>query len=408
MSVSRRRTRRAQPIVIGALLFGLFLVVPGAAAVPLPPSAPLPEFGVTRPGEVLFERAVRHEVLASMDETTRAWLCGPGEDPWGFHQGITTIEARAGYGGDARPEPFNWTVMLAAAAAFGMGDAEARRALVRNMRRWARGRSMTRVRGTDVASYYSIDRALLPSIVAFALVHDDPEIDAEDLAEIRHWLQSVVLFRGEERPFLPESATVEFNNHRYLRDSVDMAWAALTGDDARFRRGVERYAIALEQMRDDGSFPLEVQRGARALWYQRHAIASLAVIAELAAVQGHDLWSLEVDGRSLHTAIGFLLDGVEDPTIVWPYAEANVSPGPSSNWKVQDRGFMRSRGHGPHYMAWAEIYRARFPESALAERLGRLLHEWDPDHRPMVDEYSGGATSCFFAPPEAVAERPGH
>jgi poly(beta-D-mannuronate) lyase len=172
-----------------------------------------------------------------------------------------------------------------------------------------------------------------------------------------------------------------------------MAWGALTGDRESFREGSVAYLAALRDMRRDGSLPLETRRGARALWYQRHALASLVGIAEMAAVQGHDLWGRTVGGKDIHRAVRFLLDGIEDPARLRPYA-GNAA---------QDLGFLSRRGHGRHYMAWAEIYLARFPERAESRRLLALLERSDPSFRPMVDDYSGGNATCFFARPgEAV------
>ena len=188
------------------------------------------------------------------------------------------------------------------------------------------------------------------------------------------------------------------NNHHYLRGSVDMAWGALTGDDRRFQAGIEAYRDALADMRPDGSLPLETERGARALWYQRHAIASLVVIAEIAANQGLDLYGLQTDGRDIHGAIRFLLDAIEEPAKVLPYAAANSNPGTDSGPGDQDLSFLDQRGHDRHYMAWVEIYAARFPDRPESKRLLALLARTDPDFRPMIDDYSGGATTCFFAP----------
>ena len=189
------------------------------------------------------------------------------------------------------------------------------------------------------------------------------------------------------------------NNHHYLRGSVDMAWGALTGDDRRFQAGIEAYRDALADMRPDGSLPLETERGARALWYQRHAIASLVVIAEIAANQGLDLYGLQTDGRDIHGAIRFLLDAIEEPAKVLPYAAANSNPGIESGPGDQDLSFLDQRGHDRHYMAWVEIYAARFPDRPESKRLLALLARTDPDFRPMIDDYSGGATTCFFARP---------
>ena len=202
---------------------------------------------------------------------------------------------------------------------------------------------------------------------------------------------------GCDRPARARDITAQ-NNHHYLRGSVEAAWGALVGDDAWFDRGLAAYRDAIAAMRPDGSLPLETRRGARALWYQRHAIASLVVIAEIAARQGVDLYGYALDGRDLHLALRFLLDGIDDPSLVWPYAAANDKPGGQPDYRLQDLGFLTTRGHGRHYMAWAEIYMARFPQRPESLRLRALLTRADAGFRPMIDEYSGGNTSCMFAP----------
>ena len=195
------------------------------------------------------------------------------------------------------------------------------------------------------------------------------------------------------------------NNHGYLADSVPMAWGVVRGEDALFRTGIARFVEALDQMRSDGSLPLETARGARALHYQRHAISSLVAIAEMAATQGYDLYRLESGNRgSLRRAIDFLVAAIEDPALVLPYAQENRNPGPFDNYLVQDLGFLAQRGHGRHYMAWTEPYIARFPESELAARLRETLAEFGPAEPPLIDDYSGGNMSCFFALPESTEQ----
>jgi len=187
-----------------------------------------------------------------------------------------------------------------------------------------------------------------------------------------------------------------------LAASVFTAWGALLGEEDMFAEGVRAYRRAIREMREDGSLPLETRRGARALWYQRHAISSLAVIAEIAAVQGIDLWAYRSEGRDLHRAIAFLLDAIADPRRVWPYAAENRTPGPYRNYLVQDLGFMRTRPHGRHYMAWAEIYWSRFPDHPQAGRLTAALRSFEDEFRPMIDEYAGGNTTCFFHRPTSA------
>ncbi len=378
----------------------------GAAATPVNrPAVAGPELALARPGEVLFVRAERRAALAAMPEDARARLCRAPVSKWRSTKAVTTIRATPGYGGDNRTERFAMTVMQAGAASFGAGDREARRAVVRLIARWAKGRAMTKLEDPeDASSYYVVERTLLPTIVTYWLtVRGDTRIKASTRARIERWLEGLVE-RSRRRRVDPASDEVSArNNHAYLAAGVLMAWGTLTGDPDLVETAVAVYRRAIADMRADGSFPLETMRGARALWYQRHAVASLVVIAEMAAVQGIDLYGYRVGERDLHRAVTFLLDAVERPERVWRYAEANINPGPVRDYRRQDLGFLARRPHGRHYMAWAEIYMARFPEREESRRLAALLAETQSDFRPMIDEYAGGNTSCFFyTPPTAT------
>jgi poly(beta-D-mannuronate) lyase len=367
-------------------------------AMPVAAGAPhdLSGYRVTRPGEVLFDRAVRAAWLRGLPAEQRAAWCGPARHDWPSHKAKTRLKTPR-HGTDGRSEPFAWTVMTAGAAAFGLDDPEARKALIANLRRWARGAALTKLQDRQENTYYSLERTLLPTVVAYGLIRDDPAWEGDEQQEVERWLNRLVRLRGIKRPETSQGPVSRLNNHRYLSNSVDMAWGALRGNDELFRAGVESFFVALEQMRADGSLPLETARGARALWYQRHAIASLVAIAEMAAVQGYDLYAIDEDGRSLHQAVEFLARAIADPALVLAYADANRNPGQYDNHLVQDLSFMARRGHDRHYMAWLEPYRARFPERAATRTLVGLLGAFDASPRPMVDEFSGGNMTCFFA-----------
>jgi poly(beta-D-mannuronate) lyase len=389
-------------LACGALLAAALALSAGAGALSAAGAQDLERYRVTRPDALLFDRARRAQVLAAMPQDQRERLCGADRQQWPEHGVVRNV-----YNGTQPGQNVVLTLMTGAAAAFGTDDAAAGAAVVDNLGRWARGGALGKFKKDPAATmYYNLDRTLLPVIVAFSLVQDDPAMAADQRREIESWLDRLVRRRGPEREHERDPAlTSSQNNHRYLSDSVTMAWGILRGNDDWFRAGIERYLAALEQMRPDGSLPLETARGARALSYQRHAIASLVTIAEMAAAQGYDLYGeAGEDGQSIHRAIAFLLDGIDDPALVWPYAMANETPGTWRNYKVQDLGFMTERGHGRHYMAWTEAYIARFPQSALALRLRRALEAFGSAEQPLIDEYSGGNMSCFFALPDTGDE----
>ena len=347
--------------------------------------------GVRQPGVVLVRVPERAQLLATLPDPRREAWCPAAAGPTPrVVAGLGTADGET----DNASEPFAWAVMTDAAAALA-GDGAAAQRLTLLLDRWARDNALWRGDRRDINRNYALDRTLLPVIVGYAILRDRPDLPAATRQRIETWLGRLV---GSRLP-PPEDSVTRRNNHHYLRGSVDIAWGALVGDTRLFRAGVAAYRDALGELRPDGSLPLETARGARALWYQRHAIASLVVIAEIAANQGLDLYGLTENGRGIHDAIAFLLAGIQDPGRVAPYAAANANPGVAGDPGDQDLGFLERRGHDRRYMAWVEIYAARFPGRPESRRLLELLAERDPDFRPMLDEYSGGATTCFFAPP---------
>jgi poly(beta-D-mannuronate) lyase len=356
---------------------------------------------VRQPGRVMVDSGRRRAVLARIDETGLAELCGPRRSSWPSYKAVTRVRPPGESGEDVpSAAPFTLTVMQQAARALGAGDAIARRGLVELLDRWAKGGGLRKLDPTSTGEVYSLNRALLPLIASFAIVREAPEMDRARRDRIEAWLGVLVRSRPPPGGGDPDRVT-SANNHLYLHASVDMAWGALRGDDTMFRKGIAAYRRALGDMREDGSLPLETMRGARALWYQRHALASLVTIAEIAAQQGYDLYALEVDGVSIHRGIGFLLDAIAEPARVWPYAQTDFNPGTTAPWREQDLTFLERRGANRHYMAWAEAYLARFPERDESRRLVLLLRATGGDRfRPLLDDYSGGNTSCFYARPE--------
>lgn len=372
-----------------------------------------PDYRITRPG-LLADTPLAGAEAASCRVPVQASAPAP----------VRRISAGDGYGGDEGPQPFAWHVMTLASAGAGAG---AKRGdgpgndLIASLRDWARAGALTALeatgeRASNTNTVLTLRHTLIPLLTSWSLVRG--RASAADRGAIESWLGRLVALSDVEtgppaaaarfRKEGPDCASAGYaspfpvsncNNVAYHRDLVAMQWGVLTGDDALYRRGIDRYALALRQMRPDGSLPLETARGARALWYQRLGIALLVHMAELAALQGDDLYGLRYEGRDIHAAVAFLLDAVERPALVLPYASENRDPGPSRNWIRQDLGFLERRGHGRHYMAWAGTYAARFPVHPNTARLVRLLGSLD---RPLIDETAGGNATCLRPHPVAA------
>lgn len=285
---------------------------------------------------------------------------------------IVTIAPDDAHGSDRRVEPMSWFVMSGVGRHL-RGEPTGP-AVLEALELWAQAAALEDLRPTKpgeslVRSRYTLKRALLPLIAGYAVLRRDLEASAARRHGIEAWLARLVdLARPADGPITAQ------NNHRYMRDAVLVAWGALIGDPAAFSEGVAGARAAIAATRPDGAWPLEIARGARALFYQRHAIASLVAAAEIALVQGVDLYRPDPAGRSLHMAIGYLLDGI-----------ARGDAG-------QDLGFVTTRGNGRHYLAWSEAYVARFPGHPNAVRLRALTAG---GARPLIDDYSGGDVAAL-------------
>lgn len=300
-------------------------------------------------------------------------------------EGLRSTEA---YGSDQRAETFSWSVMLLAGRHLA-GDAEASAQLSRLMVNWASAGAFEK---TEVShdAYYALKRSLLPTVAAFTLI--EGEMNAEGAETTRRWLDGLV--RHINRRF---GGDVDINNHRYLADSVQMLWGSWTGDVELFNRGIASLERARQEIRGDGSLPLETRRGSRALWYMRQSAASFAVMIELLRAQGFEDLADRYRKELLDPVAGFIVDGVRYPAHLLVYTGENYIAGPSPDYFEQDLGFLDQRGHGRHYMAWIEPAIAD-PNPSVEIRRLRLLADMDVlSERPLIDEFAGGNATCFWA-----------
>jgi len=320
---------------------------------------------------------------------------------------VVAVEGPAHKGTDRRIEPFALLQMDAAAAWRGRRDEDAAGRGVEAMLRWARADALSEIVDAGPAqsntnSIYSLRRALIALLGAWTDLRHAPAGRAH-AEEVERWLARLVALQdvatGGKKSRAKGEAMSNHNNHALLRATVAAQWAVLTGRSEYADAAEAAARASLAGMDADGSLPLEMERGPRALWYQRHAIASLVYIAELLRPSGRDLWRPRPDGADLHRAIAFLLDAIDDPERLAAFTGADEFR--------QDMGFLVPRGNGRHYMAWSELYRARFPERAESVRLLALLPKRGERGWPLIDDYVGGNTTCRVLTTASEAVPPG-
>lgn len=215
---------------------------------------------------------------------------------------------------------------------------------------------------------------------AWQILRQTAVATAEDRALIDGWLQRA----SEYTDTHPGE-----NNGGTFRGANDMLWGAMSGDRARFQKGIDQgFMRQLRDMRPDGSFPLETDRGVKALENSSRNVALMVYSAEIGLSQGVDLYATEVDGKSLHDAVSFLVRAADDNALVDVYAKDDRNPSPGTppfrpNAQVSPYG-NPSRG-------WVKLYTDRFPGTELSEA---LLARIELPSRIMADTV-GGTVTCY-------------
>ena len=132
-----------------------------------------------------------------------------------------------------------------------------------------------------------------------------------------------------------------------------LAGAAYLDDKAAFDRGVARYKEFIEkQIAEDGHLPLEVVRnngiGEHGLWYTHFSLMPLTIAAEIARVNGTDLFEYQApNGRTLRSAFERVAPWTRDIK-TFPYFKPKTG-------EEKQVGF--------DYISYWEILNARWPHN---------------------------------------------
>ncbi|MFP4172876.1 MAG: alginate lyase family protein, partial [Candidatus Hydrogenedentota bacterium] len=151
-----------------------------------------------------------------------------------------------------------------------------------------------------------------------------------------------------------------------------MAIAAFTENDELFKEGVERWKHFIEvQIAEDGHLPHEVTRndgiGERGIWYTHFTLMPQTIAAEIAYVNGVDLYDYESpSGRTLEQAFRRVAAWALNPD-TFPYFQA----GEGREQRATD------------YVGYFEILNTRWPDDAATEMLEQK-RPIDPDHSAPV------------------------
>ena len=415
--------RKTRACLVNLLVFSALLLLNWAQSTPAfaqsghSVKTKRPAIEISRPGAVAVDAPKRRTQLSEADAMH---MC-PGSVPAGNSQVFGSVTAPKGYGLDKRFYEVG-TRFRSLGAACLRGIANACDAIHDYALDWVQSSGLGGPEGRkDRALYWNNTltanmRLLSPMLAALGIAEQFTPLAPGDRDVLGRWLKAKV---GEYEHGMRREGSYKggrdgtrarkaAHNHAVQSSIAAMSYGAWSNDKKYFKTGIDQWFITLKSMRKDGSLPIETRRGARALFYHGRTLSALVQLAERAAVQGIDLFnSAPRRNKTIHHAVAFFLDAVEEPDLVLRYAKTNKAPGPSKDYKIQDLGGMGST------MGWIAPYISRFPDHPNSQRLiarmssthsepkSYLTHELDSAVRAngFSSEWIGVDAKCLYADP---------
>lgn len=140
------------------------------------------------------------------------------------------------------------------------------------------------------------------------------------------------------------------NNHLYWAGVELVAIGVAANNRKDFDWAMATYDNGVNQIQPDGSLPLEMARGGRALHYHLYALAPLVLLAEFSEANHLDLYA-HANG-AIHRLVTFSIAGVKDPA---PFVKATGVQQEISKTLDGDQ------------IGWAPPYVQRFPNLTLEQ-----------------------------------------
>ena len=184
--------------------------------------------------------------------------------------------------------------------------------------------------------------------IAYLKVRDSGLITNKEEQLLFPWLENVV---AQSIAFYEKDGAK--NNHLYWAGVESIAIGVATGNRRFFDWGIAAYRTGIDQIQPDGSLPLEMRRGQRALHYHLYAIAPLVYIAEFGMVNGTDLYAEK--NQALARLVRLSINGMNDNEF---FAKAAGVAQDTPNGKP-----------AAEQISWAAIWQSRFPDPQVASLL---------------------------------------
>jgi poly(beta-D-mannuronate) lyase len=192
--------------------------------------------------------------------------------------------------------------------------------------------------------------------IAYLKVRDSRLIRPEQQREILPWIVKVVQQTENYYDARRQKGTGDAENNHLYWAGVEISAAGIAANNRElFDWGMAAYHAGAAQIERDGSLPLEMKRGQRALHYHLFAVAPLVYLAEFGEDNGLNLYAEHND--ALKRLAELSTRGMVDNTFF-----------------VKSSGITQDTPNGPptaEQISWAKSYAARFPNPLISHLLAQ-------------------------------------
>jgi poly(beta-D-mannuronate) lyase len=190
--------------------------------------------------------------------------------------------------------------------------------------------------------------------IAYLKVRDSGVVLPEQEREILAWIVKVVQQTETYYETRQQKGTGDSENNHLYWAGVEISAAGIAVNNRQlFDWGMDAYRTGVDEIEPDGSLPLEMRRGQRALHYHLYALAPLVYLAEFGDDNGLNCYAEH--NYALKKLAALSTQGLVD-----------------NSFFVKAAGTAQDTPHGPptaEEISWAKIYVARFPDPTISKLL---------------------------------------
>jgi poly(beta-D-mannuronate) lyase len=190
--------------------------------------------------------------------------------------------------------------------------------------------------------------------IAYLKVRDSGLILPDQQREILLWIGRVVQQSMQYFNTRRQKGTGDAENNHIYWAGVEVSAAGIALNNRKlFDWGANTYLDGVAQIQPDGTLPLEMRRGQRALHYHLYALAPLVYLAEFGEDNGLNLYA-------------------EHSYAIKKLAEVSTQGLVDNSFFVKATGTAQDTPKGPptaEEISWAKIYVSRFPDATISQLL---------------------------------------